>query len=558
MGPSLKLTVKPKSSVSFSDAPPDIAPAASPPPPGLGISPATSASLKLKFSGFKRPPSVSLPPEASPPKLKRTKVGRTTKPSKKALESQNADDDDDGESDEELPHTIVSRKPLLKARKSQTILKLRTSSEGGLTRLHSIPGSTTLASANLKNLKGVKLKTKGRPPRRPWGEGYDSEASDKEEDPAIEEELILRLPPGDDADYVRNAITNKKLGVPLEQGGADICLHFFHEEGRRAAVRVRQNIYAATVVDLPCIIEGMKSWDKRGWWKAADIAQMLLAYAKVNNLEEAKTHPLPPEVDSTTFQYPHGITPPLHYARRRRFRKRLRAKDIEAIEDAVEKLIEADRKAQTVSAMVVDYDDALAEQSQVDHDNEAQQDEQDEDLDEDAEGEDDLYGDMDGEGDLDDTMEQDAEGYEDPFDEDEAALAAELEGALFEDDGVDDLSGLVATPSQTAETPQAIETEAEAPDDNDQEEEDDSGDDSEDDEDGAGDDDAAEQDPVELARIQMVKDDIADLEAKVRHEQSKLVPGIYPIIRQKVDELVRKYKQEIQLKKAAIGLMDDD
>jgi TATA-binding protein-associated factor Taf7 len=33
-------------------------------------------------------------------------------------------------------------------------------------------------------------------------------------------------------------------------------------------------------VDLPCIVEGMKSWDRRGWYKSADICQMLLVLGR--------------------------------------------------------------------------------------------------------------------------------------------------------------------------------------------------------------------------------------------------------------------------------------
>jgi transcription initiation factor TFIID subunit 7 len=43
------------------------------------------------------------------------------------------------------------------------------------------------------------------------GLGYDSEASDREEDPSIEEQIILRCRPGDDAEYLRGCLERKEV-----------------------------------------------------------------------------------------------------------------------------------------------------------------------------------------------------------------------------------------------------------------------------------------------------------------------------------------------------------
>lgn len=78
-----------------------------------------------------------------------------------------------------------------------------------------------------------KIKIKTREPKGPRltkirlkrvrepGLGYDSEASDREEDTYIEEQIILRLPPGEDCEYVRKAIENREVGR-----GADIWVKF--------------------------------------------------------------------------------------------------------------------------------------------------------------------------------------------------------------------------------------------------------------------------------------------------------------------------------------------
>ncbi|TKA66817.1 hypothetical protein B0A49_07567 [Cryomyces minteri] len=176
----------------------------------------------------------------------------------------------------------------------------------------------------------LKLKTKGQPPPRPVGVGYDSEASNAEADPAIESQFVLRMQPGDDCDYLRHAIEDKKIGVSLAEGGADVSMKWLDREGRRCVVTIRGIAYAASLVDLPCVIEGMKNWDKRGWWKVADICQMLLVLGPVASEAEAKAHPLPREVDEATWQFAHGLTPPMHWVRKRRFRERVSYRTIEA------------------------------------------------------------------------------------------------------------------------------------------------------------------------------------------------------------------------------------
>ena len=43
------------------------------------------------------------------------------------------------------------------------------------------------------------------------GLGYDSEASDREDDPAIEEQIILRCRPGEDTEYLKSCLERKEL-----------------------------------------------------------------------------------------------------------------------------------------------------------------------------------------------------------------------------------------------------------------------------------------------------------------------------------------------------------
>jgi transcription initiation factor TFIID subunit 7 len=47
--------------------------------------------------------------------------------------------------------------------------------------------------------------------QRDAGLGYDSEASDREDDPAIEEQIILRCRPGEDAEYLKSCLERKEV-----------------------------------------------------------------------------------------------------------------------------------------------------------------------------------------------------------------------------------------------------------------------------------------------------------------------------------------------------------
>jgi len=207
----------------------------------------------------------------------------------------------------------------------------------------------------------IKLKSKGKIPKRPLGVGYDSELEDREADPVILEGFILRMQPGPDCDYVRDAIEKGTVGVHRAQGGADIRMRMLDTLGRRGILIVRGHQYATTLVDLPCIIEGMKSWDKKGWIKSIDISQMMIVLGRCTTDDEARNYPLPEDVNPKNYQYAHGITAPMKWVRKRRFArtKRARVDDIEAVERRVNALLEADRVAVSSRYQLLDHDPRL-------------------------------------------------------------------------------------------------------------------------------------------------------------------------------------------------------
>jgi transcription initiation factor TFIID subunit 7 len=172
---------------------------------------------------------------------------------------------------------------------------------------------------------------------------YDRELDDSDEDLTFDEHFVLRLPPGDDCERLRRAVASREVGsdVWFKFKGARACV--LPDSGlnrspdsRRAIFHVGNSTYSSKLVDLPCIIEAQKTLDNKQMFKVADIcqvqpasavpfrpgltgAQMLVVEDRIENeqaLNNSKTFNL------DEYIWPHGITPPLHHVRKRRFRKR--------------------------------------------------------------------------------------------------------------------------------------------------------------------------------------------------------------------------------------------
>ncbi|KAL8869405.1 MAG: hypothetical protein Q9174_004294 [Haloplaca sp. 1 TL-2023] len=431
-------------------------------------------------------------------------------------------------------------------------------------RLKLVAKPKSPAEDDFKKIKHVRLKFKGRVPDRPIGVGYDSGSSDVEQDPALEEEFILRMEPGEDCEYIRQAIAERRWG-PSSEGGADVRMHFLRTDGRRAVVSVQKRLYAACLVDLPCIVEGMKSWDKKAWFKTADICQMLLVLGRVKQESEAMEYELPKDVDPQTFAYAHGLTPPMQFARQRRFRTRLDNRTIEAVEEEVERLLQEDQDCLDNGGEVI-YEECDANgQTQADRDQAAR--EQAEDLEE--YGDDDAEeGEEDAEGDEEEDIANNYEPIEEDEAEDEEDIAAAL-GELMEQDDDGDASpsqsqmapmetpdsaaaaetplqqSFMSSPSSPAATPAKVASVV------------DSGDD--DSASGSGD------EPEELDEAELEKQherdrqlaEIIDMKAMIKSQERKALEQANPHFRNRLMKLANDLKRDLEVKMAALGVEEE-
>lgn len=402
----------------------------------------------------------------------------------------------------------------------------------------------------------LKLKSKGKIPKRPPGMGYDSELEDREQDPVILEGFILRMQPGPDCDYLRKQIEEGRVGVPRIKGGPEITLRMLDTLGRRGIMVIKGNKYATTLVDLPCIIEGMKSWDKKGWMKSTDICQMLLVLGRCTSDDEARNYPLPPDVDPQTYQYAHGLTAPMKWVRKRRFARTKRAKvdDIEAVERRVAALLEADKAALSTRFQIHDSDPRLIEQP-----SEYFSDDGEDEGAEDAEGEDDDGGYFPAVEELDDDAVNEFQNYWESDGEGDGTEPAPTGGAPHPHTGLqppDQFDSSIAVTSNSASPlVTAAPTPASAAGHSSGDEDADGDEDDDDEEEEERDDDQKEEDE----QMRRAKEVIADFKLKIKQQLEKInAPGTFPVLKRKLAVSVQNLRADIVQRKKTAGIPLDD
>lgn len=395
--------------------------------------------------------------------------------------------------------------------------------------------------------KFIDLRARGKAPPRPKGVGYDSEDSDTEKDPAMQQAVVLRMEPGEDADYLREAIANNQIGPHPTQGDAEVSIKFIEKNYRRAVIKIRGRMYGAVLVDLPCIVESMKSFDKKGWWKVADMNQMLLVLGRCQNEEEARTLQLPKEVNKDTLQYAHGLTPPMHWVRKRRFRKRLNYTQVQNVEDEVLKLMEADRAWEQSGGTVTSDQTVQAQQSIETQDYED---------DEDGEGDTGMFG-SEEEYEEDDLPAEDLEKQmQAMFDQDEeptSDLIAESPAPLVDqaasmsavENAMEDYEATpVGTPADAGTTTQ---------DDEDDESEEDESDEDADSPDVIDEDAAARA----FERNQQLEE-VADLEREVERARNKVKAITNQLLRTREMQKLAALEEDLRVKRGVFGLDAED
>lgn len=133
---------------------------------------------------------------------------------------------------------------------------------------------------------------------------------------------------------------------------------------RHGEVRFDHWLLHSKIVDLPTIVESLKTIDRKSVYKSADICQMMICKDELDPTSTEEESPTknkkkdPFKVDKK-FLWPHGVTPPTKNVRKRRFRKTLKKKSAEApeIEKEVKRLLRADNEAINVTWEIIQEED---------------------------------------------------------------------------------------------------------------------------------------------------------------------------------------------------------
>ncbi|KAK1232051.1 hypothetical protein PQX77_004810 [Marasmius sp. AFHP31] len=320
---------------------------------------------------------------------------------------------------------------------------------------------------------------------------YDRELDSDDEELAFEEQFVLRMPPGEDCEKLRKMVAAREVSN-------DVWFKF--KDSRRAVFHIGNNYYSSKLVDLPSILESQKTLDNKQMFKVADICQMLVVEDRIEN-DEAMAHPRGFNIEE--FIWPHGITPPLHHVRKRRFRKRINKRTIESVEQEVERLLEADNMASDVKYEVLEnVNPDLSDSEFI---------EREEPIDAPTPAISDLGdaatpGDMNGH---DEDAEDDDGEPEGDIDEE---LAAELAEALHDEEG-----------------------------DEEEEDDDDESDEEEDDDD---------DDDEDAQARKLLNEEIRDLEAAVAKKNSEIASSANPLIRKRFEDALKKLTTDLEMKLA--------
>ncbi|XP_050067299.1 transcription initiation factor TFIID subunit 7 [Anopheles maculipalpis] len=181
--------------------------------------------------------------------------------------------------------------------------------------------------------------------------------SKKDDGAELETQIIMRMPK-EPAAALREAIQSGANNLK------DRLFIRLENELRYGEVRFDHWLLHAKVVDLPTIIESLKTIDSKNFYKTADICQMMICKEEPEQQSAEEESPNknkkkdPNKVDKK-YLWPHGVTPPCKNIRKRRFRKTLKKKYVEApeIEKEVKRLLRVDNEAVNVKWELITEDE---------------------------------------------------------------------------------------------------------------------------------------------------------------------------------------------------------
>lgn len=256
---------------------------------------------------------------------------------------------------------IVKKEPLVEKERHK---KLKISLGGKHSHSQEKAKPTTAAPASSSSSSTSKLgkvtNIRVKPTRIP-GEGYDAEAPDLEDDPLVEEGIVIRFLNDINLEAVQSAVDTGNL--------SNIFIKWLTKE--KAVVHVNQTLYSARLIDLPTLTELYKTVDKKNIYKTIDICQILLVLHPINpedfNIErdfeivsdETYVHPLykmspNQEIKPTRIIHKDGLSYPYEGVHRRFRPRKVSHRVMDDIDTRVAELIKRDNKSDETHYELVD------------------------------------------------------------------------------------------------------------------------------------------------------------------------------------------------------------
>uniref|UniRef100_T1J0J9 TAFII55 protein conserved region domain-containing protein n=1 Tax=Strigamia maritima TaxID=126957 RepID=T1J0J9_STRMM len=169
----------------------------------------------------------------------------------------------------------------------------------------------------------------------------------------LESQFILRLP-AEPAQELRRTLRSGVMNIK------DRLTIQLENDMRHGIVRLDNWVFTAKLQDLPCVCESLKTIDKKTFYKTADVCQILWCKEEDDSqtTEEEESPKKKDEGKTEKNSFIH--TAPLKNVRKRRFRKTLKKKYVDApeIEKEVKRLFRVDNEAVSVRwDVITDEDD---------------------------------------------------------------------------------------------------------------------------------------------------------------------------------------------------------
>ncbi|EFO94486.1 hypothetical protein GCK72_008797 [Caenorhabditis remanei] len=184
----------------------------------------------------------------------------------------------------------------------------------------------------------------------------DTPVPTTDDPPEFESHVVLRVP----EDCVSRIEKIINTDGKLEEFSINL-----NADARNTTIRIGNQLLNGKILDLPTVTEVHKTLDNKSLYKVADVSQILVCtHDSINPAASSTSAPSDSTEDAQKlakkaakqWQYPHGLTPPMKCARKKRFRKTKKKKLMDApeVEKELKRLLRADLEADSVKWEIVE------------------------------------------------------------------------------------------------------------------------------------------------------------------------------------------------------------